>query len=93
MKIVKVAFCIILLVVSNIIPFLGPLLMLAIIMAVYGHSAKKEMLRMMEDDDPSRLIEFKVRSRRMKYIHLNEEMRIKCEETIDRWKRMKLANA
>lgn len=93
MKIVKATFCIILLVASNIIPFLGPLLMLAIILGVYGHNEKKEMKRMMEEDDPSRLIEFKVRYRRMKYIYLNEEMRIKCEETIGRWERMRLANA
>nr|DAM31089.1 MAG TPA: hypothetical protein [Caudoviricetes sp.] len=93
MKIVKATLCVILLVVSNIIPFFGPLLMLAIILGVYGHDAKKEMKRMMEEDDPSRLIEFKVRYRRMKYIYLNEEMRIKCEETIDRWERMRLANA
>lgn len=87
MKYLKIGFSIFLLMISNIIPIVGPLFVGAIILGVYGRNTRKTLQKMIDEDDPENLIRFKVIYRRAQRIHLNDEMKIKCEQTIDRWER------
>lgn len=87
MKYLKVGFSIFLLMISNIIPIVGPLFVGAIILGVYSRNTRKTLQKMIDEDDPENLIRFKVIYRRAQKIYLNDEMKIKCEQAIDRWER------